>query len=63
MTPDSDNFYHIVFRVYPYQKEVTFYMAFHAILILPYKYMRFVFFGRMVPFANFSNTSYKAFIS
>lgn len=34
MTPDSDNFYHIVFRVYPYQKEVTFYMAFHAILIL-----------------------------
>ncbi len=46
MTPDSDNFYHIVFRVYPYQKEVTFYMAFHAILILPYKYMRFVFFGK-----------------
>lgn len=50
MTPDSDNFYHIVFRVYPYQKEVTFYMAFymafHAILILPYKYIRFVFFGK-----------------
>lgn len=46
MASYPDYLYHLIFRIYPYQEEIIFDVTLHAILIIPYERVRFVFFGK-----------------